>query len=491
MKLSKIVINNFRGIKDATIIFRDNVSFLVSNNNVGKTRILECIYAFYQASKEDMDVEFYYDLNDSDRTRIRESDSKLIIIDEKVRITYKNKKYMLNSSDAKSLVNDGIFGEVIYIPAVSDHSNETDVSKTTTSISKLISSFFTKRESLKYKLEKLNDDLKMIVSDIKKEAQYDMEQMNTDVLFSGIEMQIQDKEFDNLQIIKNNVKLKVNENGRSKDISELGTGVQRSIVNSIILHGMSTEKYTIILYDEPETFLNVSFQRKIMQKIYLNSALNTQYIIATHSPDIIYRCKNIFNKIIKISKKENNNIDVKQYGQTKYEKAVKTYNDSLNEATSDLILRENINETTLAWWDRNRVNALFEDKILIVEGPTEEIFVDLELENITYISMASGKFTIPYFKILFEEIFGIKVICMYDKDDESNQKHMKINEYIRSNIEKRIELNNSIEDELGYNIGNSSERRKQQILLEKLLNNEISEVKIQELKNKIKEAYDK
>ena len=51
-------------------------------------------------------------------------------------------------------------GEVWYVPAVSDHNNITDVSKTSTDISKMVSRLLEKNDSVESKLSRLNKDLK-------------------------------------------------------------------------------------------------------------------------------------------------------------------------------------------------------------------------------------------------------------------------------------------------------------------------------------------
>ena len=64
MKLTKIKINKFRGIENVEIIFNEMLNFIVSNNNVGKTRILECINQFYSFSKENIDLDFSYQIKE-------------------------------------------------------------------------------------------------------------------------------------------------------------------------------------------------------------------------------------------------------------------------------------------------------------------------------------------------------------------------------------------------------------------------------------------
>lgn len=286
------------------------------------------------------------------------------------------------------------------------------------------------------------------------------------------------------------MELKAIENGEVKSINQLGTGVQRNIVNAILKYGIDDEKFTIVLYDEPETFLNVKLQRKLISDI-TNNKENTQYIISTHSPDIIYRSENIFKSIIKLKKVNDNNVEIFQYKDEKYKEYINQANLELKSKNKNYkhVLKQDINKTILAWWDRNRVNALFEDKILIIEGATEEIFIDIVCRdsNIVYISSAGGKFSIPYLYILFNKIFGIEIVCVCDRDNECNENHKAINEYIIEHINKSLFWNGEFENQLNYNVDDS--RRKPQIFLEKYFDKEISKEKIEDMKNQITNLY--
>lgn len=486
MKLVRIKINYFRGIENVEINFNEMLNFIVSNNNVGKTRVLECINQFYSSTKENVDLEFTYHIYKEEQLIIQDYlDMKEEILENSITINLKNKKYTYKEKDAKKLIEAKILGEIIYIPAVSDHNNVTDISKTTTDISKMISRLLDKNESVEKKLEQLNYDLRDYIKLVQEESKNTISKMNNDILFGNIELSLENKEFENSQIIKNNIQLKAKEDGDEKEISSLGTGVQRSIVNSIITAGLDSDKYTILLYDEPETFLNVTLQRKLMQVINKNKK-NTQYIIATHSPDIIYRNERIFSSIIKLKKCDKNNIEIFQFNNEKYKLLIKEAETQLN---NTILLTDNINESILAWWDRNRVNALFEDKILVVEGPTEEIFMDIICndKNISYISTC-GKYSIPFFKVLFKEIFDIEIIVMCDKDNEENLTHKELNKYIKNNFDKYLLLENEFEDVLGYKT--KSERRKPQEFLENYFNNKINDEKIKKLKEDIYKLWE-
>ena len=140
MKITNIKINDFRGIKNVSIDIYEMLNFMVSDNNVGKTRILEAINQFY-IGKEEADIEITYSLTDGDKEQIIESIDEIDnIINDSFIVHYINKKYIYNDNiDIKKAISNNLFGEVIYIPAVSNHENEVDISKTTTNISKAIS----------------------------------------------------------------------------------------------------------------------------------------------------------------------------------------------------------------------------------------------------------------------------------------------------------------------------------------------------------------
>lgn len=79
------------------------------------------------------------------------------------------------------------------------------------------------------------------------------------------------------------------------------------------------------------------------------------------------------------------------------------------------------------------------------------------------------------------------MICVCDRDNESNENHQTINEYILENINKSLLLENEFENQLNYNV--SDNRRKPQIFLEKYFDKEISEQDIENLRKRITDIY--
>ena len=68
MKLQKLIIHNFRSIKDAEFSF-SNYSLLVGENNTGKTTVITALRIFYEdeGAKYSIDSDFpKFDINDQE-----------------------------------------------------------------------------------------------------------------------------------------------------------------------------------------------------------------------------------------------------------------------------------------------------------------------------------------------------------------------------------------------------------------------------------------
>lgn len=182
-----------------------------------------------------------------------------------------------------------------------------------------------------------------------------------------------------------------------------------------------------------------------------------------------------------------------QYNDIKYKKYVKNVNEFLQKSgltETKYLLKDDIYKTILTWWETDRVNALFENKIVLVEGPTESIFFDICCSDNNYCVVNTiGKWKIPYFKIFYEDILGIKVMIIYDKDDEKKTVHKSFNSWIMTTnyfLENDIDL----ENKLGYK-SPKNQYMKPQMLIENYLNNKIDINKINALKITIENEYKK
>lgn len=486
MKLRKIIIHNFKGIKEIELNVINNILYLVSNNNVGKTRILKSIDNFYNG-KESAETEMTFEFSDSDLCHL--SNNYELKFNEVETFKQKDKKIFVNDIDITSNIRDNfILGKCFYIPTIVDIQNEQDLSKTKNQLSTVIINLISDNSDLQKSLDKLNDYYNDYVSRIKNYSKYLFNDINKSILFDDMHVDIDGKQIKDNQLIKNNLSLiyKIGEN--EVNLEDLGTGVQANIINSILTN-FPKNQYTIILYDEPESFLNSTAQKKLITNIEFNID-NSLYIIATHSPFLIKRSKNTFKSIIRLKNIEER-VVLYQYSEEIYRNLIRKANCELRKDISDskYFLNEDIYKTILTWWETDRINALFEDKIFLVEGPSEIVFFDMCCGNEGYLAInAIGKFKMPYFKILLSDILGIDIICIFDKDDETKEYQRGFNNWIKNNFNKYIEFDKDFENELGYIIKKEDERRKPEIFMEKYLNNEIDE-QILSMKARIDEIY--
>ena len=92
-------------------------------------------------------------------------------------------------------------------------------------------------------------------------------------------------------------------------------------------------------------------------------------------------------------------------------------------------------------------------------------------------------------KVFFEDILGIKVMIMYDRDDETKMPHKSFNKWIKTTncfLENDIDL----EDKLGYKAP-KNQYMKPQMLIENYLDNKIDINKINNLKISVENEYKK
>ena len=322
MKIKKMHINNYKGIENVDITFNYGVNFIISENNVGKTRVLECLNDFFD-TKAEWNCELYVEFTLEELNSLGSDFTKC-----NTKIIKKQKRYYANKSDITKLVKDGAIGQCIYIPAVANHDDQINVSKTSSAINSLIKGL--SNEDITKSLAEINNNLTNYVEKLKKAIKGNVENINKSLVFKEIDIDLDISDVNPDELIKNNIQLKASENGGIlDDISKLGSGIQRNIVNSILLNGINPEKFTLVLYDEPETYISANSQRELICSINKmirpewksDDSENLQFVIATHSPDVIFRNSDVHKKIIKLHKKDKN-IQVCQFDEDKWNNLV-------------------------------------------------------------------------------------------------------------------------------------------------------------------------
>lgn len=235
--------------------------------------------------------------------------------------------------------------------------------------------------------------------------------------------------------------------------NSMGSGQKLQFLLKLIQH--SNKKYVYL--DEPENHTHPSMLH-ITARLINELSETKEVCVATHSPELL-NLLNIDFKNIYIF----NDPEFRGPQKIDFEKAV---------VIPETINLENINHKSRSYYDmeilKNNIlelhkkeffEALFSKDVYIVEGVNDELFLKKMLykygkqyEQYSIFHCYGKPHYLPFINI-FENL-GIKVIVLFDKDNESDI-HMAINNAIKDG---RVyhEFNMIIESELGYK-GNKSD----------------------------------
>ncbi|MDA3843980.1 MAG: AAA family ATPase [Candidatus Kapabacteria bacterium] len=559
MKISSIIISNWRSIKCVEIKAQDLMIFIGQNNH-GKSNILSAILFFFGEIKaqeldfnndsKELFVEVVFtDLDDYDKSTfkkyvtsntdikvrktafsngnfeyrgyiqnpndesLQESNAsnytiraiaaeqifcdllpetgkltKNIIIDAQKQYVEKNKdeiefQYQLDESNFLGLktVAKGIFGDVYFIPAIKD-SSEDFAPKDTSAFGKMYSKIIQKisdsdndwietKKSLSKLFGALNknnnegdlnnnrpQELTELETKLSKYLKNWGAEINIEVLAPNID-----------DIFRANTQIWIDD-GVKTDIRRKGNGLQRALtfalINVISNHQKENQidaeetktssrtrsNSSFFILEEPELYLHPQAQRAIFQSLVSLSESKNQVMLCTHASTLIDidKYKSIF-----IVKRDNESIGT-------------TINQCLDELfTDDAKKNFNLNY----WINPDRSELFFAKKVILVEGATDKTIIPLLADKLgvfrhdyTVIDCGSKDSIPQYIKLL--NSFSIPYIAVYDKDHQIKKQQPAINsaDISTTNITKIIDsklgqiicFNNDIEEELGMTAGNNS-----------------------------------
>ena len=252
-------------------------------------------------------------------------------------------------------------------------------------------------------------------------------------------------------------KLSIEQYNKDVPIDTLGEGVQRLAIISLYrcylkLHGRNNR--AVLLIEEPESYLHPqarsSLFRVLKGAIISDDETEGQVIYTTHSEDFI-DCEN-FDNLIRIG--FDDKLEAIHLDSTALKQHIIALGQDENKVGDIHIQYKLLEEVTVGLKE-----ALFADKAIIVEGPSEsaviKALVDIEKEQIGLVT-ADGKNNIPAVHA-FLTAFGIKCLVVCDRDDSDgtntsnskiasilNQEFANLSDNTKVNIsEKEI---NSIQD---------------------------------------------
>ena len=329
MKIRKIHIKEYNGLKNLNINFKSNdkildTIILIGVNGSGKTRILESIYHCFKIFKSTIiDLELFYEKNENEvleslmdsegLTEIeKEMQKDIDYIDCLRNIKYYNEDYKegknqnINSKIiSQSFKKLKIFPKIIYVPT------EINFQKVEIASPMLVQeySFLNIVDSILIKdvpsyiatkiMEMANEQENTPMGEIRaavfKEINEIFEILYLDIKISGIS-----KNAKSIPIFTNSA-------GDKFDINELSSGEKQLFLRTLAIRMLNPEN-SIILIDEPELSLHPKWQQRIVD-VYRKIGKNNQIIIATHSPHILGSVRK--ENIILLDKDDDGKIVVK------------------------------------------------------------------------------------------------------------------------------------------------------------------------------------
>lgn len=485
MKLQKLIISNFRGLKGSENIidFSDsNILFLIGQNNVGKSTYLRA-YEFFVNSKQIAKLEDFYDYktnnhiviegwfykedNDENDDSISKDSkepnwvAKWVCGDGyiKIRKTWNNigiySKETYSPNDNKWVANGfGGFDSLLtkYSPKPIAINAMEDENTLEDKVNKLIQDKYLKKLKEDYETlyNKALESIKELQSKITDSDE--VSKLNDDLnshfkeTFSDLTLKIQASKEENIKLedaFKKNHTISVErgDSSRKESFLQNGHGVIRQALFNFIAFlketSLGNKKEYLILFEEPELFLHPNVTFKLRESLY-NLSANSPYQIlcATHSPMMIDLSKPHSSLIRSIKDKDEN---------------TKTY-----QVGSDVFAKDEDRKQRVQMINRfnpHICEAFYADNVILVEGDTETIvFRDLLKrfypEKEVFILNTGSKNNMPFFQEILTA-FRIKHCVIHDADTEKNSNGKKNSAWeLNRKIWELVEMANKLENGL-------------------------------------------
>ncbi|MGB0960685.1 MAG: ATP-dependent nuclease [Halocynthiibacter sp.] len=271
--------------------------------------------------------------------------------------------------------------EPILIKAMDNAAEDTSKNSATSTIGRLLKDILPSLNS------KYSKDISDALSDIKEQISSDGKNRDADLeqadkgigdalndFFPGLSPTIEIPIPEFTDVFKS-ATLKLKENGEHRDVASMGHGAQRSLQMALIKHLSTLQnggsaQTTLLLIDEPELYLHPQAIETVRIALRDLTTNGYQVVFTTHSASMIKQ-ENIKNTLI-------------------FRKDVKKGSHTLPtmRTTIQSIMANHQHQTDVIFELHNASEFLFSDKVLLMEGKTENILIPKAYETYHRHSMA-------------------------------------------------------------------------------------------------------
>lgn len=539
MRLTEVAIHNFRGILDGRCTLQD-YSLLVGANNAGKSTVVDALRAFYEKGGAKFDkardfpfvpttdteswIELEFLLTPEEVASLAEEyrrpDNLL-----RVRKKFQTKtKLADNKTSAEGYifavgrdgsigtesfygaknVQSGKFGDIVYIPAVSKVDDHTKLSGPS-ALRDLLSDVLEEVVEDSTAFQSFTTSFGAFAAKIKDEQTPDgrslrglESELNRQMGPWGAEFQLKLTAPKTSDIIKSMLSHEFldKSHGRAQTVDQYGSGFQRQFIFSLIdiasRYGRKkvakkTKEFsptlTLILFEEPEAFLHPP-QQEVLARALMKVAASTdrQIVCSTHSSHFVSKNGDRIPSLVRLTR-ASGTVQLFQVAPdvwTRIADANQAVNELLQTAgktvhPDDLQMEMEAVKHCL-WLNPDRCGLFFANLVLLVEGVTEQSFINrligdgrLQLpEGGVYVLDCLGKYNIHRFAHLLTAL-GVPHAIVHDDDGSKNEEHQALNKLIQVCCHKTLTvglktISGDLETLLGVPKAGRSDRKPQHVL---------------------------
>ncbi len=554
MKIFKVTIHNFRSVVDASFEMKD-YTLVIGANNAGKSSVIDAIRCFYEADRDskfayerdfpkqgasdkESWVEITYQLTNEENASLKkeyQSDNCRLTL-RKCLFGEKGKTGFLFFKDNKGKISDDAFygaknvqegkiGDLVYIPALSkveDQTKLTGPSVLRDLISKIFESVVegsTPYGEFRTEVDKFAKDISELETEDNRSIHGFEKAFNESIGDWGTEFSLDIKTPTVAEMVKNMVSWHLKDTALNAEhpIERYGSGFQRHFIYSLIRLSAAflprkkkgkpkdfTPDFTLLLFEEPEAFLHPQQQDVLGRSLRKIGEKSTWQVLCTsHSPHFVSHNIMDITSVIRMQKTQRVSvvfqIQEKALRQKFGEKFDPAQYPRLAEKFKSGIDPDLESIKFIIALNPYRAGAFFADKVLLVEGVTEQAFINrLVDEDVIHVSPGSfvldclGKYNIYKFMWILNAM-GIAHSVLHDADNPNNAEHCEWNKLTQQShmplTDKIMTLNPDLECSLGV-AKPEKDYMKPQALLMHYENGDISQQSLQAFKTRIEECFE-